>query len=176
VTPPLVHIHYLRLPDRKEIFSQHLVWDDPRVKVTLATGLAFDPPLEIDGHVALETGSSAVWFTFPDEWHDIGLFHRADGRFVGTYANVLTPPVIHDEGTWYTTDLFLDLWIGPDGRLLVLDRDQFADAVARGWLDPDTQRAAESEVARLTAAFSEGTWPPPIVAEWSLERARALLG
>ncbi len=176
MNPPLVHIHYLRPPDRTEIFSQHLVWDDPEVKVTLATDLTFDPPIEIDGHVALETGSSAVWFTFPGRWHDIGLFHRADGRFVGTYANVLTPPDIHADGTWHTTDLFLDLWIGPDGRLQVLDLDQFAEAVAQGWLDGDTRKAAEAEVTRLTAGFNEGAWPPPVVAEWSLARARSLLG
>lgn len=175
MTAPLVRIHYLRLPDREEVFVQHLVEDRPGVKITLATRLTFDPSLRIGGRIALETGSSAVWFTFPGMWHDIGLFHRADGTFTGTYANILTPPEIHPDGTWHTTDLFLDLWIDLDGALSVLDRDQFEDAVSEGWIDEPTRTAALAEVDRLTEAFEAGRWPPAVVGEWTLARARSCL-
>jgi len=142
--------------------------------VTLATDLSFESPIRIGEQIALETGSSAVWFTFPGAWHDIGLFHRADGTPTGTYANILTPPEMEPGGIWRTTDLFLDLWIDGDGALSVLDRDQFDEAVSAGWIDEGTAGAALSEVARLAAAINEGTWPPPVVAEWSLDRAEAI--
>ena len=74
------------------------------------------------GKIALEAGSDAVWFTFPGLWHDIGRFHRADGEFTGIYANILTPPVIEPDGKWETTDLFLDIWVDPEGRLSVSGR------------------------------------------------------
>lgn len=172
MTPPLVHIHYLRPPDRTEVFRQHLVLDRDDVKVTLAQDLAFDPPIEIDGLVALETGSSAVWFTFPEAWHDIGLFYLADGTFTGTYANILTPPSIEAGHVWRTTDLFLDVWVAPGGRLSVLDREQLDEAVVAGWIDEATAARALDEVEAIVADYRAGRWPPEVVSEWRLDRAR----
>lgn len=171
MTPnPLVHIHYLRPPDRKEIFTQELVLDTPEVKVTFARDVPFDPPIEIHGEIALEKGSDAVWFTFPGQWHDIGRFHRTDGTFTGIYANILTPPLIQEEGIWHTTDLFLDVWKPQGSGLSVLDRDQFQEALDRSWINEETAHRAEAEVAWIVARFQDGMWPPPIVEEWTRER------
>ena len=124
LSPEFVQIHYLRPPDRREIFEQRLLLDAAAVKVTLAENVPFDPPIQILGEVALEAGSDAVWFTFPGLWHDIGRFHRADGTFTGIYANILTPPVIEESGVWETTDLFLDIWVNARDEFTVLDGDQ----------------------------------------------------
>ncbi len=171
--PPVVHIHYLRPPDRKEIFTQHLLLDTPEVKVTLARSVSFDPPIMIRGAVALETGSDAVWFTFPGLWHDIGLFHRADGTYTGLYANILTPPRFFPEGVWETTDLFLDVWVDPRGRLSVLDEDQLVEALEREEVSRDSADRARREAAWIRREFAAGRWPPPVVGEWTLDRARS---
>lgn len=170
--PPYVHIHYLRPPDRREVFTQRLLLDARDVKVTFAENVPFDPPIRIDGKVALEAGSDAVWFTFPGLWHDIGRFHRADGTFTGIYANILTPPKIGPQGIWETTDLFLDVWVDPRGKMLVLDEDQLAEAVARGWVTRAEAQRASAEVEWIRGEFAAGRWPPVVVAEWTLERAR----
>jgi predicted RNA-binding protein associated with RNAse of E/G family len=173
--PPLVHIHYLRPPDREQIFTQYLISEEERVKVTYARDLKFDPSIVIAGAVALETGSEVIWFTFPGAWHDIGIFHRADGSVTGTYANILTPCVFEEGGVWRTTDLFLDLWIGGDGHILTLDKDELQEAEARGWVDPDTAQRAREEVRGLSAQAAAGSWPPDVVGQWTLARARALI-
>jgi predicted RNA-binding protein associated with RNAse of E/G family len=176
VTPPsFVHIHYLRPPDREEIFTQRLLLDAPEVKVTFAQNVPFDPPIRIRGEVALEEGSDAVWFTFPGVWHDIGRFHRADGSFTGLYANILTPADFHDLGVWHTTDLFLDIWVDREGVLSVLDEDQLAEALLQGWVSPRTVARAREEVEWIRARFEEGRWPPPVVEAWTLDRARRAL-
>lgn len=113
--PPLVQIHYLRPPDREQVYTQYLIHQEDGVKVTYARDLNFESPIRIAGAVVLETGSEAIWFTFPGAWHDIGLFHLADGSFTGTYANILTPCVFEGGEIWRTTDLFLDLWLDPTG-------------------------------------------------------------
>ena len=174
--PPLVHIHYRRPPNRMEIFTQHLLFDAPEVKVTFAQNIPFDPPIRIHGKIALEAGSDAVWFTFPDSWHDIGRFHRADGTFTGVYANILTPPLIQDDGIWHTTDLFLDIWVDPGGSLTVLDEDQLEEALARGWVTLEEARRARQEVGWIRERFQEGDWPPAVVEEWTLDRARKAVG
>lgn len=171
----MIRIHYLRPPDREEVFRQHLVHATDGVLVTLATDLAFDPPIEVEGEVVLETGSDAVWFTFPGVWHDIGRFHTADGTFKGWYANVLTPPVIEGD-VWRTTDLFLDVWLPRDGgEPSVLDEEQLREAAEKGWVEPATRERAEREVERILAAWREERWPPPVALEWTREKARAAL-
>jgi len=172
---PVVEIHYLRPPGRKEIFRQRLLLDNPSVKVSLAQNVPFEPPILIHGEVALEAGSDAVWFTFPGRWHDIGRFHRKDGAFTGIYANILTPPRILPGGIWQTTDLFLDVWIDPGGTLSVLDEDHLVQALEASWISPEEGERAREEVAWIRNAHSEGTWPPPIVSEWTLERSRRAL-
>ena len=173
--PPLIDIYYLRPPDREKVFTQHLIWEDPTVKITLSTSVTFEPPITIDGKVVLETGSKALWFTFPDAWHDVGLFHRADDTYSGLYANILTPCVFETEHEWRTTDLFLDIWIGPDGRLQLLDEAELDEAEKEGWITPDIAGRARAEAQTLIEQAEAGEWPPPVISEWSLARARASL-
>lgn len=175
---PSVRIHYHRPPDTLNVYEQVLLLDDPAVQVTFQPETPIDAPLLVGGSPVLEPGSPAVWFTFPGRWHDIGRFHTLDGRFTGLYANLLTPPVLHPAPAehavprrWDTTDLFLDLWLDPSGTLEVLDRDQFEEACARGWLSDDEVSGALAELVRLERAHAAGRWPPPVVHEWPLERA-----
>jgi predicted RNA-binding protein associated with RNAse of E/G family len=173
--PPLVHIHYLRPPDREEVFTQYLLLDAPEVKVTLAQDVQYDPPIRIGGEVALEPGSDVVWFTFPHLWHDIGRFYRADGSLTGIYANILTPTEIREGGVWRTTDLFLDIWLDPSGGLSILDEDQFGEGIESGAISRMEAERARAEVEEIRRGFQEGSWPPPVVHEWTLERARHAL-
>jgi predicted RNA-binding protein associated with RNAse of E/G family len=172
---PTVHIHYLRPPSRLTVFRQVRVHETPGAIITLAEDLVFDPPLVIDGAVALETGSSAVWFTFPGAWHDIGRFYRRDGTFTGLYANLITPCIFETAIDWSTTDLFLDLWIPAGGNPRnphLLDRDEFDRAVSAGHLTPRHANAALEEAESLRSRAASGAWPPTLVTEWTLERAR----
>ncbi len=173
--PPLIDIHYLRPPDQEQIFTQHLIWEDAEVKITFSTDLSFEPPIRIDGDVVLETGSEVVWFTFPGAWHDVGLFHRADGTFTGTYANILTPCAFEEGGTWRTTDLFLDVWRDPTGRVQILDEEELEEAEARGWVTEEVARRARAEALALKQQAEAGLWPPPVVREWTLARAQERL-
>ena len=174
-SPSFVRIDYLRPPDRREVFVQRVLLDSPEVKVTLAQDVPFDPPIRILGEVALEKGSDAVWFTFPGLWHDVGRFHLADDSFTGIYANILTPPVIGPDGNWETTDLFLDVWLDSSGGLFVLDEDQLEEAEAAEWITGTLARRARQEVEWIRAEHEAGRWPPPVVGEWTLERARQSL-
>lgn len=123
----------------------------------------------------LARDSPVVWFTFPGAWHDVGRFHTPDGTFTALYANVLTPVEISGD-EWRTTDLFLDVLLEPGRDPRVLDEDELAEAVQRGWLAESAARGAEAEAARLVEAARAGAWPPAVVGEWTLERARAAAG
>jgi len=172
---PTVRIHYKRPPNRVQIFEQTLVHNGDGVKVTLARDMPYEPPMRIEGQVVLELGSDVVWFTFPDQWHDVGRFHRADGTFTGLYANLLTPPVF--TGTeWETTDLFLDVWMSLDGAAMLLDEDELDEALGREWVDAETAARVREEAHHLLEGARAGTWPPPEVHAWTLERCLQELG
>lgn len=169
---PRVAIHYRRPPDRLRIYDQRVVVAQDDVIVTLSEPLDLEEPMTVDGHVMLEDGSLAVWFTFPGLWHDIGRFHRADGAYSGLYANILTPPVI-DGPVWHTTDLYLDVWWPAQGPARLLDEDELEAALAARHIDEVTAHRAREEAERILALVESGAWPPPVVSEWTLERALA---
>ena len=169
-----VRIHYRRLPDREQVFDQRVVLERSDVIVTLSQRLQLPEPMLCEGQLMLEGGSLALWFTFPGQWHDIGIFHRADGAVTGLYANILTPPEI-EGNVWRTTDLFLDVWWAEGGEVQLLDEDELAQALEGGDIDPGTARSAQAEADRLLVLARAGTWPPPVVREWTLERALEVL-
>jgi predicted RNA-binding protein associated with RNAse of E/G family len=198
---PTVHIHYRRPPDRLTVYRQALIHEDAHVKITLARNLALAAPVYAGGSEGaggsesaggnggaggnvpeggrpepiLEPGSDVVWFTYPGAWHDVGRFYRADGRFTGLYANMLTPCVFQPGHDWETTDLFLDVWLpASGGPPRLLDQEELAAAEAAGLLRARWAERARSEADRLMAAWEAGVWPAPEVHQWTRERALAL--
>jgi predicted RNA-binding protein associated with RNAse of E/G family len=170
-----VRIHYRRPPDRLQVFEQAVVDDDGRCVVTYLPSAQLSKPVTAGGRVVLEPGAPVVWFTYRGEvWHDIGRFHLADGTFTGLYANVLTPVAMRG-AEWETTDLFLDVWMGADGEVEILDRDEFDAARAAGWMDAPTAARALAEAERLAADARGGGWPPAEVRAWTLDRVKSAI-
>lgn len=173
-----VEIDYRRAGGESVVYRQCLVEAKPEVIVSLMEATPLPRPKQIDGRVVLEPGSPVVWFTFPGAWHDIGAFHLADGTFTGWYANVLTPvelyPPTRDQWRWSTTDLCLDVWLDPGGAQ-VLDRDELAAAVTAGAVSAENAARAEQEASRLLNMAGNDEWPPAVVDEWPLERARRVV-
>jgi predicted RNA-binding protein associated with RNAse of E/G family len=171
VSPRTITIHYGRLPDRMAVFDQVVVEETPECTVTLIEASQLARPVLVNDRVVLEPGGPALWFSYPGRWHDIGRFHLLDGTFTGYYANILTP--LRMEGDrWETMDLCLDVWLGADGRVEILDEDEFHQAVDQRWMDDRTARAARAEADAIAAAARAGQWPSPHVRGWDLARAR----
>jgi len=124
-------------------------------------------PLEVNGRKVIDDGYGAVWFIYRGTHHDIGVISDRAGDFTGYYCDAILPIVSRD-GIYEITDLFLDLWISPDGRTIVLDEDEFADAISRGWITGEEARIAREEVDRMALGVREGTFPPKRVRDYVL--------
>jgi predicted RNA-binding protein associated with RNAse of E/G family len=170
-----VTIHYLRPPDRRTVFCQRLVHREAGCTITLMERTPLPAPVIAGGRTILDPDAPVVWFTFDKAWHDIGRFHDAGGTFTGWYANLIEPVRFRTPLVWDTTDLFLDVWHDAGGTTLLLDEDEFEEALARRWLAAGTATAARAEADRLMAAAAAGTWPPAVAREWTLDRARAAI-
>lgn len=119
----------------------------------------------------MAAGYDVIWFLFKDEPFDVGRFYRPDGTWTGYYVDILEP--VRWQGTNADTlqpivDLFLDLWIAPDGEHMVLDEDEFEDAKAKGYLSGDQVAHAQETLQRLVASVMQNTFPQDVVKNFRL--------
>jgi len=105
------------------------------------------------GFVTLKPGDRFVEYFYADRWYNVFVIYDVDnGRLKGWYCNVTRPTIIAD-GQVSAVDLALDLWIAPDGSVLVLDEDEFA-ALPLAPEETAAARAALDELRALAAAHA----------------------
>jgi predicted RNA-binding protein associated with RNAse of E/G family len=118
------------------------------------------------GKVVVANGYLAIWFIFKRKWYDVGKFYDRTGKFTGYYCDIIRPVarlLSSPSKTAIITDLFLDLWISPDGRCIVLDEDQLNRAVARRTISASLATKARKELKELIRAARAGYFPPKYV-------------
>lgn len=120
-----------------------------------ATWVCIDAIFGRDGYVLFRRGDALREWFYSDRWYNIFRLQDAvDGRLKGWYCNVTRPAVITAESV-SADDLALDVFVRPDGALMVLDQDEFAA------LDlPDVERqAALDAVEQLRQAVDDRCGP-----------------
>ena len=101
----------------------------------------------------LERDDRFVETYYTDRWYNVYEIHaHEDGRLRGWYCNIGCPAEVDGDTISYV-DLALDLLVFPDGRQLVLDKDEF-EALD---IDPDVRRKALAALEELQAIFRERT-------------------
>ncbi|MDW8396101.1 MAG: nicotinamide-nucleotide amidohydrolase family protein [Anaerolineae bacterium] len=99
-------------------------------------------------YVVLQPGDVFIETFYRDHWHNIFEVRAADGALKGWYANLTYPArMTKDEVEWL--DLALDAWMSAEGRLAMLDGDEFA--AAQGTLPTDLAAAARAAVEPMLA-------------------------
>jgi hypothetical protein len=111
------------------------------------------PPLEL-GYTTFETGDFFIEWFFTDRWYNIFEIHAASGELKGWYCNVAEPAAI-SAGLVACRDLLLDLWVGPQGEMQVLDEEEFALAD----LDPPLRIGALEALEALRRLVQERVAP-----------------
>lgn len=86
-------------------------------------------------------------------------FRRADGSLLGYYSDIGEPVIQLGEDQFQMTDLFLDVWLSPDGRLLELDWDEFDEAVQGRVISPAQADLARAAMRRIVDETAKGIYP-----------------
>lgn len=86
-------------------------------------------------------------------------FRRADGSLLGYYSDIGEPVIQLTEGLFQMTDLFLDVWLSPDGRLLELDWDEFEEAIKGQVISPAQADLAREAMRRIVDEIARGIYP-----------------
>jgi len=155
---------YKRLPNRVNRFQQELLYTDAEVIVTTQR-VKPSSPIVIEGETVLGDGYKAVWFVFDGCWYDIGKIYNPSNVFTGYYCDIIMP-MTRGENRFEITDLFLDVWVSPDGSYQVHDEDEFQAAVQHGWIQPELATQAQDALKRLIEEIESGAFPPAITARW----------
>jgi predicted RNA-binding protein associated with RNAse of E/G family len=152
----------IRLPDRRYTFHTDLLQSDDRL-IVVADQVSPSKPVVFRGEEVFGSEYWVVWFLYKNQPWDLGRVYRPDGTFTGYYADVLEP--VRWEGDDPTTvepivDLFLDLWIAPDGSYQALDEDELEEAVRKGIVSPERERRAQRVLTDLIERTEKGEFPP----------------
>jgi len=92
-------------------------------------------------------------------------FRNSQGLFLGYYSDIGEPLIQLAEGNFQMTDLYLDIWLFPDGRLLELDWDEFEDAIQRQVITSDQANLARTAMKRLVEEATHGIYPHKYLAQ-----------
>jgi hypothetical protein len=167
----LIRYEYRRPGKPLQTYDEWLVLDRPDAKVLIQEYPG--PDLEVDGEPMLQRGAFAVWYVFPEQWHDVARFHLRDGSLTGFYTNLCMPVEIADE-RWIGRDLFLDLWQPVAGAARWLDEDELEAAARSGLVDASTGKRIQNERSLIDLQVAQAAWPPPIVRDLDLDQALSL--
>lgn len=111
-------------------------------RIVLRTSWDRDP-MDL-GFVVLEPDDRWRETFYADRWYNVFEIRDGDGDLKGWYCNITRPAHI-ERGEVAAEDLALDLWVAPDGRMEVLDEEEFADLD----LDPEERRKARGALEEL---------------------------
>ncbi len=96
-----------------------------------------------------------VKYLYFREWYSVMQMLGADGRHLGYYVDIDTP--MRRVGNEVNlTDLFLDLWIYPDGSFIELDREEFEQGFRSALITSYQYRKANQTLKMIIREITSG--------------------
>jgi len=86
-------------------------------------------------------------------------FRELNGTLLGHYSDIGEPAIHISDSEIQMTDLYLDIWLYPDGRLLELDWDEFDEAIEKQVISPSQANLAREAMKRLIDEVKNGVYP-----------------
>jgi predicted RNA-binding protein associated with RNAse of E/G family len=160
-----VHMEYIRPGKEITYYEEDFVTQDEvclRTRKTLPQDISehLSRALQSQGLIAaqqrVETIAKTYFFAEP---FNLLEFRGADGTLLGYYSDIGEPVVQLGSSEYQMTDLFLDIWLHPDGRLLELDWDEFEEAINRQIITATQADCARKAMKRLVDEAAKGIYP-----------------
>jgi predicted RNA-binding protein associated with RNAse of E/G family len=110
----------------------------------------------IEPHQRAVTIAKTYFFSEP---FNLLEFRDGDDNLLGYYSDIGEPVIQINEGWYQMTDLYLDIWLFPNGRLLELDWDEFDEAIRKQVITPIQVKLARRAMKRLVREVSQCIYP-----------------
>jgi predicted RNA-binding protein associated with RNAse of E/G family len=159
-----VSIHHIRPGKKEEIFKEGFVSSDQHGLSTLTILSEEDSKwlterLRSQGLIASNSTvrSLAKFYSYSDHFNLL-IFRDQNDIALGYYSDIAMPLRKVEDG-YELIDLFLDIWLKPDGTLIELDMDEFQDAISKDLVTEEQQKAAITAFERLKDEARRGIYP-----------------
>ncbi len=165
--PRRIIIVYHRLPDTVREYPGLLRGETPGM-LTIESRLTTSKRTSAFGKIIADNGYLAIWFIFRNRWYDVGKFYDLSGKWLGYYCDIIlpVPKLLADQSrTVELTNLYLDLWIFAEYEFLILDENEFADAIEKRYLTEKIATQAKDQLNILLEMIRRQEFPPKEVRE-----------
>lgn len=159
-----VTIHHIRPGKEEQIFREGFVSDDHHglstlTKLSEEDSRSLTQRLQSGGFIESNETIRSLSKYYPNgEPFNLLVFRDRNGEPLGYYSDIAMPLRKVDDG-YELVDLFLDIWLKPDGTLLELDLDEFQDAIAKDLITEQQQALARTAFERLKEEAKHGLYP-----------------
>ena len=106
----------------------------------------------------IHAGTISLEHFWLDRWYNVFQFREPDGTHKAVYVNIATPATF-DGSTIEYVDLDIDVIQWPDGRVEVLDREEFEENSVRLGYSDTVKASAEKAVTDVLALIDAGEFP-----------------
>lgn len=110
--------------------------------------------------------SGGISFAFLDRGYKLSRFYDNDGRFLYWYCDIIEVMYDGKSDTYTLNDLLLDIKIFPDGRVILLDADELAQALEKSLITREQACMSLEILDGLLKRIYSGDFPPPECEGW----------
>jgi predicted RNA-binding protein associated with RNAse of E/G family len=160
-----IHLIYKRIPNRVLEREDEVIADLGDVVVAKSEFSCMLAPLKVNGVEVIKNGYGMIYFAFIGKNYDILKVYDEDGNFKGLYIDVLAYTK-RDGDNLEMLDLFLDIFVFPNGEAFLLDEDELEMALNYGLIDKETFDFAYRVARGILEKLKRGEFPPQIVWEY----------
>lgn len=157
-------IHHIRPGKKEQLFNEGLVSDSQHGLSTFTNlseedSKSLTKRLRSRGFIQSHQIVRSVSKYYPrGEAFNLVVFRDQNGDALGYYSD-MAMPIRKVENGYEVVDLFLDLWLKPNGILIELDVDEFQDAASKGIITEEQQKMAITAFERLKEEAKQSIYP-----------------
>lgn len=111
-------------------------------------------PIKKLGYASFEQGDRFIEYYYTDRWYNIFDIANAQGVRKGWYCNIAEPAILFEDRI-EQIDLFLDVWVSPEGETLILDEAEFTADTTLSTQQRTGARQALQELLQMIADHKE---------------------
>lgn len=160
-----ISIYYQRPGKGLTIYEEELVFEDENCLRTFKT-LPFETSESLSAALLkqelINPGQRVL--TIAKVYHfnepfNVLEFRDTEGKPLGYYSDIGEPARKLRNGIYEMVDLFLDIWLWPDGKLLELDWDEFDEAIKNNVITTAQADLARTAMQRLKSEVAQKIYP-----------------
>ena len=108
-----------------------------------------------------------ISFAFLERGYKLGRFYDKDGKFLYWYCDIIEVLYDASSDTYTMNDLLLDIKIFPDGRVILLDAEELAQAIEDGLITNAQACMSLRTLDVILKMINGGNFPPAECEGWT---------